>query len=147
MYDVTYICYGWGYAMTTETIFPPHGRLMTKLTALGPYLRKQKSKEGEFFFDCLASCISANKSPEEREFWGWWLVLTATDIGFEYRYNFGRYDSKGNWIKGVLPAKHTEAVLKTLDDFYVKLTKFVKEDCDLGLQASAELEEAVLGSA
>ncbi|MCW8328113.1 sigma factor-binding protein Crl [Photobacterium sp. SDRW27] len=132
--------------MTTNITFPPHGRLMTKLTALGPYLRQKQSSEGHFFFDCLASCISAKKAPEEREFWGWWLILTATDTGFEYRYYFGRYDSKGDWVKENLPAKHEQAVLQTLDDFYAKLTELLNNEFELDVSAAGELEEAELGT-
>lgn len=132
--------------MTTDSIFPPHGRLMTKLTALGPYLRQQHSSEGHYFFDCLASCISAKKAPEEREFWGWWLLMTATETGFEYRYFFGRYDSKGEWVKEAVPAKHEQAVLQTLDDFYAKLTGLLQDDFRLSVTAASELEEAELGS-
>jgi len=132
--------------MTTNITFPPHGRLMTKLTALGPYLRQQQSSEGCFFFDCLASCISAKKAPEEREFWGWWLILTAADTGFEYRYHFGRYDNKGDWVKDNVPAKHEQAVLQTLEDFYTKLTDLLQNEFELDITASDELEEAVLGT-
>lgn len=133
-----------GLAMTTTTLFPPHGRLMTKLTALGPYLREKKSQEGYFFFDCLASCVNADKEPEEREFWGWWLVLTATDNGFEYSYDFGRYDLSGEWNEGKLPAKHKDAVMKTLVDFHEKLTPFIVDECQLTLSASSNLTQAQL---
>nr|WP_305845906.1 Crl family RNA polymerase assembly factor [Photobacterium kishitanii] len=35
--------------MTIATSFPPHGRLMSKLTAIGPYLReKNHSHNGSF---------------------------------------------------------------------------------------------------
>lgn len=71
--------------MTTAT-FPPYGRLVTKLTAIGPYLRQEQTSTELFFFDCLASCINANKDPEKREFWGWWMELTPTERGFSYRY-------------------------------------------------------------
>ncbi|PSW19606.1 Crl family RNA polymerase assembly factor [Photobacterium sanctipauli] len=133
--------------MTTQTTFPPHGRLMTKLTAIGPYLRQQHSSEGHFFFDCLSSCISAKKAPEEREFWGWWLELDATDSGFEYQYYFGRYDAEGEWRKEPVPAKHEQAVQQTLDDFYPKLTALLQDEFELSLTASKALEEAELGSA
>jgi len=132
--------------MTTTTTFPPHGRLMTKLTALGPYLRQQQSSEGHFFFDCLASCISAKKEPEEREFWGWWLILTVTNTGFEYRYHFGRFDSNGDWLKDSVPAKHEKAVIQTLDDFYPKLTSLLQDEFKLTVTAASDLEEAELGT-
>jgi sigma factor-binding protein Crl len=133
-----------GDAMTSTTLFPPHGRLMTKLTALGPYIREKKSQEGYFFFDCLASCINAEKEPEHREFWGWWLVLTAEDNGFEYCYDIGRYDINGEWNPGKLPAKHKEAVMKTLIDFYAKLQPFIIDDCNLSLSPSVALEQKKL---
>lgn len=130
----------------TTTIFPPHGRLMTKLTALGPYLRQQHSSEGYFFFDCLASCISAKKEPEVREFWGWWLILSATETGFEYRYFFGRFDSEGEWQQEAVPAKHEQAVLQTLNDFYPKLTGLLQDELNLTVTPARELAEAELGS-
>ncbi|MGF1691191.1 sigma factor-binding protein Crl [Photobacterium kagoshimensis] len=132
--------------MTTQTAFPPYGRLLTKLTAIGPYLRQQQSKEGAFFFDCLASCISAKKEPDEREFWGWWLELNASDKGgYEYRYFFGRYNSAGEWVEDKVPAKHSEAVLKTLHDFYPKLTKALAENFELSVAAAPDLKEVALG--
>lgn len=130
--------------MTSTTLFPPHGRLMTKLTALGPYLREKKSQEGYFFFDCLASCVNAEKAPDVREFWGWWLVLTATHNGFEYAYDFGRFDLNGEWNEGKLPAKHKAAVMKTLIDFHHKLAPFITDECQLTLSASDTLTQAQL---
>lgn len=130
--------------MTSTTLFPPHGRLMTKLTALGPYLREKKSKEGQFFFDCLASCVNADKEPEQREFWGWWLILTATGNGYEYCYDFGRFDLNGEWNSGKLPAKHKDAVMKTLSDFHGKLTPFIVDECQLTLSSSSELTQTPL---
>lgn len=130
--------------MTTTTIFPPHGRLMTKLTALGPYLREKKSHPELFFFDCLASCINTQKAPEEREFWGWWLTINPTSDGFEYCYDFGRYDLSGEWKLGKLPAKHKDAVLKTLIDFHAKLTPFIIDECSLTLVPAASLVQPKL---
>ncbi|KLV11063.1 MULTISPECIES: sigma factor-binding protein Crl [Photobacterium] len=133
--------------MTTQVTFPPHGRLMTKLTALGPYLRQNLSAEGHFFFDCLSSCISAKKAPEEREFWGWWLIMEATKNGFEYHYQFGRFNDQGEWDKDTVPAKHVQAVQQTLDDFYPKLKGLLVDELGLSLTASKALEEPELGSA
>lgn len=133
--------------MGTDSIFPPHGRLMTKLTALGPYLRQPKSSEGHFFFDCLSSCISAKKAPEEREFWGWWLIMTPTDTGFEYQYHFGRFNAAGEWEKDALPAKHEQAVVQTLEEFYPKLVGLLQDELKLTISPAKSLQEPELGSA
>ncbi|PSU32091.1 sigma factor-binding protein Crl [Photobacterium lutimaris] len=132
--------------MTTEKTFPPHGRLMTKLTALGPYLRQPLSSEGHFFFDCLSSCVSAKKAPDEREFWGWWFIIEANDEGFDYHYGFGRYDGAGEWVKDPVPAKHEKAVQQTLEDFYPKLEGLLQKEFKLTLSPSKVLKEPELGS-
>lgn len=129
--------------MTTAT-FPPYGRLVTKLTAIGPYLRQEQTSTALFFFDCLASCINANKDPEKREFWGWWMELTPTERGFSYRYFFGRYDVNGDWSEDKLPAKHKDAVMETLNDFYPKLCQFVIDESELELIPSKDLSEPQL---
>ncbi|PQJ90437.1 Crl family RNA polymerase assembly factor, partial [Photobacterium phosphoreum] len=97
-----------------------------------------------FFFDCLASCVNAEKDPELREFWGWWLVMTATETGYEYEYDFGRFNAAGEWANGKLPAKHRDAVLKTLVDFYPKLTPFIVDECELTLVPAATLTQTPL---
>ncbi|WP_120510218.1 sigma factor-binding protein Crl [Photobacterium salinisoli] len=130
--------------MPTQVIFPPHGRLMTKLTALGPYLRQQHSSEGHFFFDCLASCINAKKAPEEREFWGWWLEMVETEAGYQYRYYFGRYDINGDWLEDKVPAKHLEPVQQTLDDFYQKLITLLEQEYSLSLSPASDLSSPTL---
>ncbi|MDO6705255.1 sigma factor-binding protein Crl [Photobacterium sp. 1_MG-2023] len=130
--------------MPTQVTFPPHGRLMTKLTALGPYLRQQQSSEGHFFFDCLASCISAKKEPEEREFWGWWLELTQIEDGFQYSYRFGRFDLHGDWKEEKVPAKHQEPVQQTLEDFYKKLCTLLEQEYELAIHPAPDLSEPTL---
>lgn len=65
--------------MSEVTNNPTHNRLLTKLRAMGPYLRDPQSKEGHYYFDCLSVCVDDRKSPELREFWGWWMVLESVE--------------------------------------------------------------------
>ncbi len=60
--------------MSETTQGPTHFRLMSKLKAIGPYLREPQSQEGRYYFDCLSVCVDDKKSPEKREFWaGGWI--------------------------------------------------------------------------
>ncbi|EGV2674026.1 Crl family RNA polymerase assembly factor, partial [Vibrio parahaemolyticus] len=54
--------------MSETTQGPTHFRLMSKLKAIGPYLREPQSQEGRYYFDCLSVCVDDKKSPEKREF-------------------------------------------------------------------------------
>lgn len=112
-----------------------HGRLITRFTQLGPYLRKEKSSEEGYFFDCLSACVNAKKTPETREFWGWWLELTRKKNGFKYIYSFGKYDTAGNWKKSAVPSKCTQSVNDSLDVFYQKICVFLEEELQLEISA------------
>ncbi len=70
--------------------------------------------------------------------------MTATDTGYEYEYDFGRFNAAGEWVNGKLPAKHRDAVLKTLVDFYPKLTLFIVDECELTLVSAATLTQVPL---
>lgn len=59
--------------MSEPTKSPTHYRLLSTLRAIGPYLRESQSTDGMYIFDCLSVCVNDKKSPEQREFWGWWL--------------------------------------------------------------------------
>ncbi|MBO1518471.1 sigma factor-binding protein Crl [Oceanisphaera pacifica] len=125
--------------MSTDTI--THRKLIRILTAIGPYLRELKSSESQYFFDCLAVCVSAKAEPSEREFWGWWLTLDNQDgQHFEFYYQFGFFDVEGEWQARTLPKKHQAEVTRTLRDFYVKLEACL-ENQSLTMNPSAALEK------
>lgn len=132
--------------MTEESKTMSHGRLMTRFTQLGPYLRKEKSSETCYFFDCLSACVSAKKTPDMREFWGWWLELTPKKNGFKYVYTFGKYDAVGDWKKKAIPAKCTQEVNDSIDVFYTKISGFLQEELKLDISALSSLKLPKLGS-
>ncbi|WBA09291.1 sigma factor-binding protein Crl [Salinivibrio kushneri] len=121
-----------------------HGRLKTRFTALGPYFREGKSDTERYFFDSLSVCVDANKDPEAREFWGWWFELTPHSDRLEYRYGFGLYDKKGDWVNKPVPRAAQEAVDKTLTNFYAKLCALVEDELNLTLLPSHALTEPEL---
>ncbi|SKA47184.1 sigma factor-binding protein Crl [Enterovibrio nigricans] len=133
--------------MTDETKSISHGRLMTKFAQLGPYLRQNKSSEQSYFFDCLSACVNAKKTPESREFWGWWMELTPKEGGFEYVYAFGKFDTAGEWKEENVPSKSASEVKASLDTFYQKITGFVEGDLSLEISALPSLKQPKLGSA
>jgi sigma factor-binding protein Crl len=133
--------------MSALESLPAHGRLVTKFASIGPYLRQAKSSETEYFFDCLSSCISAKKDPDCREFWGWWWILTPTEEGFSYRYEFGRFDAQSRWIADKVPQKHSEMVIKTLNDFHTKLSLQVVKEWELALTPENNTSEPPLSGA
>ncbi|WP_025744453.1 sigma factor-binding protein Crl [Salinivibrio costicola] len=124
-----------------------HGRLKTRFTALGPYFREGISAPERYFFDSLSVCVDAEKDPDAREFWGWWFELAPTGDGFNYRYGFGLYDHKGDWVNESIPQEAREAVDKTLTNFYTKLYTLLDQELDLSLSPSAALTEPKLTGA
>lgn len=128
--------------MNDETKAITNGRLLTRFAQLGPYLRQHKCTEDVFFFDCLANCVNAEKSPENREFWGWWLLLHAKEGGFEYSYEFGMYDLNGDWITDNLPEHCTADVKQSLNDYYSKLFSLCDEiGLSLDVKPDAKVEQ------
>ncbi len=47
--------------MSETTQGPTHFRLMSKLKAIGPYLREPQSQERRYYFDCLSVCVDDKK--------------------------------------------------------------------------------------
>ncbi|MEZ9523652.1 sigma factor-binding protein Crl [Enterovibrio norvegicus] len=133
--------------MTEETKTLSHGRLLTRFTQIGPYLRQNKSTEERYFFDCLSACVNAKKPPESREFWGWWLELTPKEGGFEYAYKFGKFNTEGEWQSDNVPKKCNKEVTESLDAFYKKICNFVEGELQLEITALPTLKQPKLGSA
>lgn len=121
-----------------------HGRLKTRFTALGPYFREGKSDTERYFFDSLSVCVDAKKDPDAREFWGWWFEMTPEGEGFTYRYGFGLFDKKGDWVAKSIPREAQAAVDKTLTNFYAKLSALLDDELGLSLSPSQALTEPEL---
>ncbi|OEF26285.1 sigma factor-binding protein Crl [Vibrio rumoiensis] len=107
--------------MMTDASAPTHYRLMTSLKAIGPYLREGECQAGKYWFDCLSVCVDDKKSPELREFWGWWLQLEKVEDNFIANYTLGQYDEKGDWLDVTMSAKAKAEVERTLEEFHQKL--------------------------
>lgn len=107
--------------MSEQSKNPTHYRLLSTLKAIGPYLREAQCEQGKYLFDCLSVCVNDKKSPEEREFWGWWLELEQEGEAFEAKYRVGLYDAKGDWMDEKLPKKAVAEVCRTQEGFHQKL--------------------------
>lgn len=127
--------------MSEVTASPTHYRLLSTLKAIGPYLREPLSEEGHYLFDCLSVCVSDKKSPEEREFWGWWMDLDKQESGFIANYSFGLYNAEGNWVGKAVPASAQEEVQRTLDNFDAKLRDVLQSKFELGVELHKESVE------
>ncbi|MGL4455088.1 MAG: sigma factor-binding protein Crl [Plesiomonas sp.] len=124
-----------------QVIGQSRSRLMRKFAALGPYIREHQCQEQQFFFDCLAVCANPRLPTEKREFWGWWMVLDATESGFEYHYQVGFYDNQGDWLpKHPTDDAITEEIQRTLQLFYPRLV-----DCLQLLNISLQPAAAIAG--
>lgn len=123
---------------------PTHYRLMTSLKAIGPYIRESECQAGQYLFDCLSVCVDDKKSPELREFWGWWLDLTKTDNDFVANYTFGQYDEKGDWLDIAIPDDAQKEVEKTLENFHQKLVNVLSETYDYNISLHKNSVDAVL---
>ena len=107
--------------MSEQPKNPTHYRLLSTLKAIGPYLREAQCEQGKYLFDCLSVCVNDKKSPEEREFWGWWLELEQEGEAFEAKYCIGLYDAQGDWMDEKLPKKAIAEVYRTQEGFHKKL--------------------------
>lgn len=106
--------------------FPSRGRLFKLFTDLGPYFRKLQSSENSFFFDCLEVCKDAEAEPEEREFYGWWLVVTLNEGDFSYERFEGFYDLSGNWIVKSIKKKDKKQLQDSFNRFVTRLENLIE---------------------
>jgi len=107
------------------SISPSRGRLFKIFTDLGPYFRKLKSTESSFFFDCLEVCIDDKKEPEQREFFGWWLVVTRSVDGFQFKRCDGRYNLEGDWVICNISKKDKKMLDDSFDLFFERLKSLI----------------------
>lgn len=112
----------------SSTKNPSRGRLFKLFTDLGPYFRKLQSTESSYFFDCLEICIDMEKEPEEREFYGWWLVVENNDHGFTFERFNGRYNLAADWEDETLTDEQLKQIDKSFDTFIVRLQALVKQE-------------------
>ncbi len=129
--------------MSETTKNPTHFRLLAALKAVGPYVREGQCREGFYLFDCLSACVNDKKSPEEREFWGWWLELEQDGESFSAKYQTGLYNLAGEWVTKPVPAKAISEVNRTQDEFHKKLTDALSEKFGLTVELHAESVEFV----
>jgi sigma factor-binding protein Crl len=120
--------------MTQEIKKPTYHRLLSSFKAIGPYLREDKSEQGRYFFDCLSVCVDDNKAPETREFWGWWMELSASECGYCASYQYGRYNVEGLWVGVKLHAVNIEEVERTRRVFHEKLTMMLNKDFAINIE-------------
>lgn len=131
--------------MANKVVSPTHFRLISVLRAIGPYLRESESIEGKYLFDCLSVCVDDKKSPEEREFYGWWMELESLNqgdevTGFTAKFQIGLYDIEGNWQAVDIPKKSQQEVARTQEEFLSKLTKALQERFELSFDLHKESE-------
>ncbi|WP_394150687.1 sigma factor-binding protein Crl [Vibrio maritimus] len=122
---------------------PTHYRLVAALKAIGPYLRETLCKDGAYHFDCLSVCVDDTKSPEDREFWGWWLDLTLVEDQFEATYQIGRYNQTGEWILESAPKSAVSEINRTQEVFHEKLVKTLSEKFELSVSIHDDSVEFV----
>ncbi|MFB9217562.1 sigma factor-binding protein Crl [Vibrio sinaloensis] len=129
--------------MSDTTKTPTHYRLLSVLRAIGPYLRESQSEEGAYLFDCLSVCVDDKKSPEQREFWGWWLELKQEGDAYQARYRIGLYDISGEWQDKKIPKKAVEDVNRTQEAFHLKLVETLQSEFGIQIQMHQESVEFV----
>ncbi|MEH6451748.1 MAG: sigma factor-binding protein Crl [Psychromonas sp.] len=110
-----------------STKTPSRGRLFKLFTDLGPYFRKLQSTESSYFFDCLEICIDMEKEPEEREFYGWWLIVENNDAGYTFKRFDGRFNLAAEWEVEKLTEEQQQQIDKSFDLFIVRLQALIKE--------------------
>ena len=112
---------------------PSRGRLFKLFTDVGPYFRTLLSDENRFFFDCLEICVDVKEEPQNRTFFGWWLIITRTDNSFKYERFNGLYDLEGNWVSVEINKQKMDQLDKSFELFITKLCALIETEtgCEL----------------
>ncbi|WP_372881449.1 sigma factor-binding protein Crl [Psychromonas sp.] len=118
---------------------PSHGRIIKLLTDLGPYFRRLQSTDSSYFFDCLEICVDDNKEPEEREFLGWWVVVSNNGESCLYERFNGRYNLTGDWVAETISAQN----LKQLDNSFALFIESLQTLMEVEMQLQLNAVEAV----
>jgi sigma factor-binding protein Crl len=114
---------------------PSRGRLFKLFTDLGPYFRKLQSTESVYFFDCLEICVDDTQAPEERQFYGWWMVVSNKNDQFTYQRLDGRYNLVGDWEVENLSKEQQQKLDKSFETFIIRLQALIKEVTQQELQS------------
>jgi len=114
---------------------PSHGRIIKLLTDLGPYFRRLNSTESSYFFDCLEICLDDKKEPEEREFLGWWMIVTKNEHSFQYERFNGRYNLAGNWEAATIHQNDLQLLDNSFELFIGRLEILIEVETELPLNA------------
>ncbi|MFT6928183.1 MAG: sigma factor-binding protein Crl [Psychromonas sp.] len=112
---------------------PSHGRIIKLLTDLGPYFRRLNSTESSYFFDCLEICLDDQKQPEEREFLGWWMIVTKNEDSFHYERFNGHYNLNGDWEAVAIPKKDMQQIDNSFALFIARLQVLIETETQLPL--------------
>jgi len=114
---------------------PSRGRLFKLFTDLGPYFRKLQSTESSFFFDCLEICINSEDEPEQREFYGWWLVVTREENIFYFQRFDGIYNLAGDWVTANLCKQDLQQLDHSFELFVKRLETLINAETGLRFEA------------
>jgi len=126
---------------------PKFARQLYAFKALGPYIREPLSSNDRVFFDCLSSCLDAEKSAELREFWGWWMELVPCEGGYHYNYWFGVYDEAGNWTQQSIPEEQRKLANDTLQRFFIRLSTLLENKFKLTINPGEALNNPQIPTA
>ena len=114
---------------------PSCGRVIKLFTDLGPYFRRLESTESSYFFDCLEICIDHEKEPEQREFLGWWLVVTNNGESCLYERFNGRYNLAGDWVDENIPEQYLQQLDNSFALFIGRLQILIEVEMQQQLSA------------
>ena len=114
---------------------PSHGRIIKLLTDLGPYFRRLNSTESSYFFDCLEICLDDKKEPDEREFLGWWMIVTKDEHSFEYERFNGRFNLAGDWEAATIYQNDLQQLDNSFELFIGRLEVLIEVETQLPLNA------------